>query len=603
MYQQNFYGGIQLMHPAINPAQAPIPNVPCAPSIQQLLPAMVTNLVNVIQSTANASPLRMAYYNKVAEAGYQNGVFADLVRGAMEVLEQKLIVLSGRLGTMEIVQGVADVFVNYRVARQINEDQSLASIVPPQLIQAAQAAIMEFQRDMDETQMNAMRMQGVQTQQPGYGYAAAPGFQPSYQRQSASAHPAMTQHDAGYEQPRTRRSWQPSWKNEPPLTRAAPIERQVDLDAPARPVVREIQSATLENKTLNRAGKFVRSDQKPYDHAYDHNLFRLTYTVKDGCVRPALNGKQELDKTAHLGRPLFTKNWTPDITAGEFRERLLEAKRANAEKPVETTVAEANVLTTNLEDAFVQAKSTVRAKMKHTKQIHVAVHKAALMEPRLSLKDFKPMLNELIASETPAEAIQILKTAIAEADPIIENMEFVERIRQDLTERVNRFVRVECGLPDCTITDYVTDAHDLIECLQDAYGLGTMYQQRHAEFMTEVLTYVTPEAVGDTPINANGDLPPELTEDQHCVYMLKEIACAVVGQTSIELSVTIPEGNGTVLLVESAAPHAFSIVKSIADNRVFESAQRVYMRTLDGVTFELMKSKLVEGTHLIRLVE
>lgn len=601
MYQQNYYGGIQLMHPAINPAQAPIPNVPCSPGVQQLLPAMVTNLVNVIQCTANTSPLRMAYYNKVAEAGYQNGFFADLVRGAMDVLEQKLIILSGRMATLEIVQAVADEFVNYRVARQIQEDQALVSTLPPQLAQAAQGVVINFQRDMEETQMAAMRMQGVQTQQSNYSYGAAPGFQPSYRSQQSSAHPALANQTEYHEPARTQRAWQPSWKNDPPLTRTAPSATR-ELE-PARPVVREVQPATLEGKELSRTGKFIRSDQKPYDHAYDHNQFRMTYTTKDGCVRPALNGKQELDKTAHLGRPLFTKKWTPDVTAGEFRERLLEAKRANAEKPVETTVAEANVLTTNLEDAFVQAKSTVRSKMKQTKQIHVAVHKAALMEPRLALKDFKPMLNELLASETPAEAIQILKKAIEEADPIVENIEFVERIRQDLTDRVNRFVSVECALPDCTITDYVTDAHDLIECLQEAYGLGTLYQQRHAEFMTETLTYVTPEAVGDTPINSNGDFPPELTEDQHCVYMLKEISCAVVGQTSIELSMTIPDGVGTVLLVENAAPHAHAIVKSISDSGVFESGQRTYLRTLDGVTFEILKSKLVEDTHLIRLAE
>lgn len=603
MYQQNYYGGIQLMHQPINPAQAPLPNVPCSPGIQQLLPAMVTNLVTIVQNTAQATPLRAAYYNKVAEAGYQNGFFADLVRGAMDVLEQKLIVLTGRLSALEIVQGVADAFVNYRVARQIHDDPALANTLPPQLAQAAQGVVMEFQRDMEETQMAAMRMQGIQPQQTGYNYGnPTAGFQPNYQRQSNSSHPAFGQMSAGDQYPsaeQPRRNWQPSWKSDAPVARLPATPREPE-PAPTQQVVRELQHASLDNKALNRTGKFARSEQKPYDHAYDHNQFRLTYSTQNGYAQPTLNRSQQLDKTAHLGRPLFTKQWTPDVTAQQFQERLLEAKKADAEKPVEATVAEANVLTTNLEDAFIQAKSTVKALAKQTKQIHVAVHKAALMEPRLSTMDFKPVLNALIVSQSPAEAIQILKEASKAADPIVENIEFVERIKQDLTDRVNHFVKVECGLPDCTITDYTTDASDLIECLQDAYGLGTLYQEQHSRFMSETLTYVTPEQVGDTVIN--GDLPKELTEDQHCVYLLKEIACAVVDQTSIELSVTIPEGNGTVLLVEAAAPNAYNIVRSLSDKHVLESAQRTYLRTVDGVTFEVMQSKLVNNTHLIRLV-
>ena len=321
----------------------------------------------------------------------------------------------------------------------------------------------------------------------------------------------------------------------------------------------------------------------------------MSYSNKDGYVRPVAHRKDPMDKDTHLGRPLFAKAWTPDVTAAQQRERLLEAKRANADKPIETHVAEENVITSNIDDGFVGAESLVRQSKKNTRQIHAGLQNVVLLAQRRVGFDPTELLRSILASESPKEAGDLLKQARLDHSFVVEETAFVEELNDRLTQRVNRFVTQECGLPDCTITDYAGDGHDLADALEEAYGLGQTYLQAHGTIVSDAADFVTAEQIGQEPHAAEGEYE---------IFYVQSAICSYVDQTSVEISMTIPERADTVVLTPEAAGHASQIVTAVTNSgERLAPNKRFYLRTSDGVKFEILKSPIIKDSILIRLVK
>ncbi len=73
----------------VNPGQPPfLINVPCSQNIAPYVPYIITKAINLIQQKKQVNPLRLVLFNLMAQRGYQNDSFYELIKyivGAVEL--------------------------------------------------------------------------------------------------------------------------------------------------------------------------------------------------------------------------------------------------------------------------------------------------------------------------------------------------------------------------------------------------------------------------------------------------------------------------------------------------------------------------------------
>ena len=177
------------------------------------------------------------------------------------------------------------------------------------------------------------------------------------------------------------------------------------------------------------------------------------------------------------------------------------------------------------------------------------------------------------------------------------------RIDKRLTDRLNRFVTSELSLTIGTITYF----------MEDILSLPSWMEARFGEGVSQALIKALPSIIEEALTVASGTLL-EVFREKYCEFLkpdsvsiqilpfVNTCAYATVGISSIEFRAELPKTDASVGVTETNLPLLYHVAKMILSKRTNMDLKchRYFMRTSDGVVFELTRGALNEQYILIR---
>ena len=621
-------------HPMVDPAQVYI-SQSCSPAMQNLFPGIVLSLVNAIQADAAQNPARTFLFNEMASGGYQNPNFYDLAAKTTELSELALMVHGQQMGVSEIIAEVVRRMVRFRSVFNLQKYPELAQQMGPAGLQEAAPIIAEFERFASGLEM-ALSQQagGFQRQQPqqqhmGNWQQAANAMMQNTQglnndwrkqgqqfRQPAQqAQPQRTWARSASEQtkpaevPRTTASWRRS------ATVLASTEKvEPTPDPRILPVTKTVQAPA---KQADTATSFMRSNKVPYDSVYDHNLYEKVYVKKEELIedipvtysQPMVKRKEKpMDREAHLGKPSFSKIRFDASKVVDADKRIREAEAEEGKYQLITVVGhvERYETTTNGEEEWTKLQALAQTKRSTTKRIICATQPTAYVQAMVSESDMVPFLDSMQHSDTPQEAVQLLRNELNDSSESLEDHLVLRTISTRLTERVNRFLAREAALPGIKITSYEDDAGELVDVLSKSFGesVKNAYLENHTKIVHEALRYIDdPEIKKSLDEDVLGE---EVALDTvNLVHFVEYTGMTQVDLDSAEMRFDIPNPKVAAGVFEQSAPILSKVIDAVyeAYGQSSSGCTRHLLRSRDGVVFELDKGAFNKTFNLISIVK
>jgi hypothetical protein len=590
----------QPSNPFIQPEAAPYPMLQVSGSMQQLVPYIAQLLVNNIQASYNQNKLRMFFYNQMSVNGYRNQDFQMLVQKTCELIEMAIIA-SPQNDPAQVAGQWVEIYVQYKVVDNLNVFQALLQQVDPGTINVAQQVINQFQvnaQALEQAANMAYRQQAQPQYQQQMGYQAptgVPAWAVNRQPQQAPPPPAWANTQPAGAQVRA------AWQNPKPA-----IAQQVQATQ-APPAARKVIPAMIEQIV------FERSDKYPYDTVFDPSMFEKTYEKEDEVIKPFVITKRvtQMDREKHLEKASFTPEWVKQPTADEVLVRVQKAKPTPFESPFtyvfNDPLADAFPSTTLIEQ-WSKVNALLLARKSETTKIVCATHTGALIETVVSPKDLMPVIMALIKSTTPYQAKEILDQAVEDCGESMDALIAIRAIDARITKRVNRFIKNEASLEYGDIGNYRGDVIEQVNFLGEYYGAAVKnaYLKHHASIMSEALCYIAPdnEYFAQHSSEYISKLTPEQVENVHLTHFMELTGINQVDMSSAELSFEFPKKGVSAGIVESSAAVLHALVVGIFHKHTTSATDCAvqYLRTSDGVVFELDRGVFNSSFYLISLV-
>ena len=621
-------------HPYIQMAygQPPfVPNVQCPPQLQQFLPLIVQQAMEIIQAEAarpQPSALRIFMFNMLGVNGFQNNEFVSFIQDCV-----KLIVLhleSGVLGNIDLptaIKRCVDTYCEFYAASAVMKYNALLQNIDQNTARLCQDKIGSFTQHMSrleamqKPQQQMYPNRGVQFGQPIAGSMPYNGGQQPMGNMgvSSTAYVGIQNNNANSNWAQDKVSKFDSFsfgELSEPVKEVNNFEVKVEVsnfstttqEPPIDYLELEEDAAALRQEQERR--RVMGSNTLP---AFNPNVSEVKQrkTIQVVCRK-----KIPMDITKHLAVPTIANTWgvvikqdadnTPIVDVVDAIPTSLEdiiitqaggAANAAFDHKEHWAVLETTLLDIKSED-IKKAKEPlavgVRKKRTFTRMVSSV---DVVVEPVVVACDTISAVVETI--DKPELGIDVatlllgVKTnAIQTNDQSVLNA--IKIIDKRLTNSINDFVRTELAITTGTIDSFIEDFNDLNPYILAAYGesASEAFLQNKERVIKRALTTGTPEFLELIKSMYFGFL--DEGSDLKITPFAAAAAYALIDLSSVELQLDLPNTKCAVGLIEQEFPLLHSIAKKLMDSAlpVNIAVNHYFLRTNDKVIYEFTRGAI-----------
>ena len=355
----------------------------------------------------------------------------------------------------------------------------------------------------------------------------------------------------------------------------------------------------------------------PFTVAYNPTRFKLNHlSDPQGNIRPVLVTKEPLpmDRVEHLTAPKIAPTWTlPVYSESTAMDRFDRNIALVPEDLVYVDYPGPISQSASSDEHWVMGSAYLGAVLINRENFRQVVRlKGIVTDPAVCNAHFKMEIEDLVKLTAPGTVHSRLNKILVEASERSErhDIQLVNRINKLLTMRINRFVRNELALTSGTIESFLTDAPALAPYLEKKFG----------EAAKEAFLSAFPDMVVSTLAYYKGNAHEDVV-DYYCSGFMKELKgpadnrdlmtffqyneYAIVDLSSIELQVDLGSTKVAVGVKQSLTPLFYGICETLLgeyDHSAVKTNTRYYIRTNDGVTFEINRGAINKEFFLASLV-
>lgn len=626
----------------IDPRSYQLPYLQLGENIGDSYGYICFRLIDTLQAGANRNNLRLFLFNVMAVNGFQNPDFHNLLAKTVDLCDLAVLAfrLRGQVDRNQAIEKAIEAMVSFRATKLVNDVNFLVGFVPPEVLQNVNSVMNTFGSFVTDLENTVHRAQSARISM-GRGQAQ----QPSYLNDSFQSHSAIHRPWAQHRQPEAPTQVKlssadvGSWLTNKLLQSSQTTRKPVSMDGVVvettatsgdnstvvelasstklAPVQQENVKTETTESTESVVEKFTRSGQYPYDAVYDLNVFNKRYTQTDNIVKPMLSEISQVDRSAHLRRPVFAKKWTPTPLTSDANMKLRDAAQANGELKhpylfinnlsTATSVADPATEWANISAELVNAKNKAVASGAAPRVV-VELNCVRQVTPLLVTKSFIKDICSVIHVECWDEyAAFIDKLRLAAGDDV-DNLKAIHELNQIFTKRYNRFLANEAGLRYGTVTDLREDIEESFDIIKRCFGqevLSFVNTSSPQSAVSSGLVHDVDDPMYVLYLESNIANPDYDLGDKQFVFHISEIGMTLVDLTSAELRFEIPDPAVSAGIFERSGKIIFDLVKGIraAHAESKTGCDRQLIMTKDGVQLELTTGAFNPEFQLIGLAK
>ena len=615
-----------------------LPPVQVPPYLQQSYPQIVFEAVSALQAEMTCNGLRMFLFNQMANNNWQNNDFVGFCEFLVRFIDLTLRTSGGTRGIPDTIRSCAGIYTQFRASDNVTKFPQLLSGQSMEVVQACQQVCMKFMQtvgQMENAVNGSMNMQQPMVGQPiGYGtpmmnqgtgrdYGTRFGNAPAVQ--SPVMQTSVFNNNQPVQSIRNNSEWRGNKNNLAPAEPVTKIttDTTIQVQRPSNlTAVIAASNATDDKGHVNAKGEPVHahseedvkwrpSKRHPYTYAYDPNFDVVAYHYdNDGSIMPVVHKRQiQMDITKHLSVPSISPNWTPKVDISPYGIKIVEVT-APAITPDDIVVVREkfppSLVFSDNENWTINDIILKSTRLNKENQKPLIISSGILVDPVITLyEDMVDIIEAVLKTTNIEDVVKILLRARNEAEETnnLDMLQALIRIDKRLTDRLNRFVTSELSLTIGTITYF----------MEDILSLPSWMEARFGEGVSQALIKALPSIIEEALTLASGTLL-EVFREEYCEFLkpdsvsiqilpfVNTCAYATVGISSIEFRAELPKTDASVGVTETNLPLLYHVAKMILSKRTNMDLKchRYFMRTSDGVVFELTRGALNEQYILIR---
>lgn len=616
--QQLPYNPNGLQFPISGLSQIPVVQIdPIFSSYANAVNDVALFLNQELQRTAQATPLRTFMYNQMAQNGFMNNSFAELIVSTFEVFVYYLTTQPNISQAENLRLAVVEV-LNFTSVRNVRTYPALGMYADPSMVNQVLNkffnlgnAINSLKAQMSQ-RMNSggFASNGIQQQFNAYpvgGNDMNHGFNRFDNGLNANNSGLFTRDggggsnftDTGYERSfgGTHETFNqqpaPVVTAEPVMASSATVTVEVankswkpTIDVPYRPAFRPSQQYLHVNKVGNN----------------------FSYVVREKG--------EEMDPQKHQIAPLFG-------AVGSIAEKNVNV--AAAQKQLEEAVSDAKAAPSG-EDCTLDTYSRVVITAENDMSVEVghdcvwAFGQIEFMKRSRNVENGKPIrilqwastaatpiilddigtvqnLQSLGESTESSYVIQMLRIMSSQSKDSVNNV--VGMLDKRLANTVNRLIATNMSLPRISIDSFVDDWDILVNHVSDTYGtgVGAILLANESRIISQAISMLNPDLTKFVLKDVYGieseDYPVGFFAENNSYTLLKFF--------SAELDINFVKG--TSALLSKLDTRLFYQLAEQIFKEFGNKADRHFVSTLDGHVLEISKGWMAQDAYLVSLVK
>lgn len=562
----------------VNPRSVmPPSSLQVSDQIRQYAPDVLHALIEFIQCDQYATPLRKFTFNMYGQNGFQNDPMLALLKTTCNIVDMQMVASNGNAPIYDVIRTWCERSVKFVTAISMRDYPGLRNGAPAEAINECQRIAATFEQTVSELERSV---------RGGNGWANNGGRQqnnaPAWQQASGGGQPNrvtttpmwVQESNSGRQQTTT-----PAWQQATSSTSNGWAQTQSTTETPMSTQANTSQALPVV--------AFVRSDEFPYDMAYDPNTYQLDHEANEQFVEPIAKRKP-VDKQAHIGRPSFTPEW---VTLPKIAEVLAAVEDSSnvigGGKIVEIVGLDDNIETLTTEEGWRKTHAKVITANKPDR-IVCAATRIAIVDGFVSKFDVFNLISSFKTASDHGQLAYAIKHMYEQVGKDPDARQFLDKIDARLTKMFNHFIAVEMALPYGSFDNYVEDILDAANFINKQYGesVGKVFDAAFKRITTEAFSVVDSTSENYSQMIDQYMNHMDLT-GVFVGFFLDTVLLTQIDLTSPELCFDLPENTNVAMVREGPAPIFFNIAKSIVDSD--DSCSTRLLKTADGVVFELSR--------------
>lgn len=626
---------MQLLHHPIDPNLAPYWNIQCDGQVAPMLQRVSATLVAHIQ-TGLDRPARAMLFNEMAANGYQNNSYHSLYSKAVELVSM-LVVVDRQQGAARM-NAYLDLYIKFRASTLARNSQLYAQCnfdgqrAIDEIIAQFNHYVADLERQYDQLTMRQGGMAGFglhPNAMIGQNINQSLGTVPDVILQPLGATDVINQENrvgsSRYARNISVAAGASTQATEP--TENAMIRSTTVLTN--QPIVSgEKQTTIVPDIGVYRAQPaqpttpvvtFERSDEVPYDIAYHPHLFERVVEKIGNICRVFFIHRSAMDRNKHLGRTSTMPSYVTPETVGHYEDRVAATTTPDDEIRVDVKFNAIFYLRSSLKQAMKLAQfGLIRSNVGNSKVcgnvVIGMVYEA--VNPGTNRLEF---VDALRATTTPQETVAAISKELESVGTNYQHLVAIRTVIARLTERFNRYVRLEAGLEYGEVTDFYEDVNVAVDdVLLGYYGKGvyTNFIKNYATILDEALNYAVSDEIktylqddstqgeGQEADAVDGE-EQAVSLDERFIYFTRQVAVAAVNIASAELAIEITNPKLPAQVTKTNTPLLHAIIEGIEAElaKSGHSHTRLYLQLADGVVLDVLKGAFNPEARLVALEE
>lgn len=623
-------------------------NLDVSPQLAQYVPAMTSELANVISMNANKNQIRQQHFQVMSAGNWQNQNFLQAQQFAMDMLQlginkgffQDIGSAIARTATDAALM-LCSVFAvsNPQILQSVSREVQAST---QQAVQAFNASFNEINAFKAQSRQMPNQMQGqfggapMQAMSGGYAINSAMNQNPIQQRFVGSNMPGMP----GASQPQIfGYGNNPSQPNQPGVstgpTRPSsglppafanqvfvnqqPVQPQPQIQQQPTPVVAIPQA--VKTVSVKDWTPFLAQPYLPLINPEFQILGVRTKVGRDGkqIVEAYVDQKeQNVDREAHqIGmiqravidrvNPLYTsRSEANSLTLREISQTYQSVTDLNDDQ-AHQKLAASNVICpmtvddddNNLHSAIQTARFYRAAQKASTKGIGTAFTVPIYIKQTfLTEKDNNAVFSEFKNYKNFKAVAQFLKQKLASAASDYSVIENIAQIDHYLTDKLNDLLHNKLGLHNLTSSTFIEDVSDLEPCIKE---YGSIYLDKYLAAQEDFINlYISNPEMEEIEVDIAGNKSDVCTVNFYCLTYI-----TLLGVLENELSVDIPDDKAVAVLAGShPALYEFisTMLKNVGKNKQGKAIAELYIVTMDDNVYQIHEGLIGHEFYLISRV-
>ena len=634
------------------------------PELQPHTAMILFQLVQALQGRASGNRLRTFLYNQMSQNCYANDEFVKLANMTAECIDLVMRTQpNSQIGS--VIDKTCQNVVQFVTAANTSRYPALTQGLMPQDIHQIQNALGQFDSEisaMKQALMAPPQQNGGWGNQGGWNQQPAPGmYAGGYQQNrqvGGAGHPAISSAYSGYatptpppqswkgrpqkEQivtppkvvkpevtsiPNARKTFRSGYKESTTVNNTS-IIRSVDpstLNLPPAPIIAKTEFDILTKQEYDwlltqgyhNTETWKCTQAYPYSVAFNPSATELFYLLDSKSnIRPVIVKKEEspMDREAHLTAPKIAPSWTfsmPSETVDKDPH-----KRIMALVPEDLVYEDFKgkvVTAASQEDHWGIATAYLGSILiDGNNKRQVITFPGVQTDSIVANNLFKQSMADLSSTVTPKETMYLIEYMYESANERSERHDvlLLGKINQRLTDRINRFIKNELALTTGTIDSFITDILELVPFLEKTYGdaVAKTFLAAYPEMVDSALAFAKEEMhKGLLEYYCDGflDKVPGTAGIRDLLSFYQKNEYALVDLSSVELQVDLGSTKVAVGVKESLTPLFYNVCRTLLGEydptKVIKTYTRYFIRTNDGVTFEVFRGAINKDFIFVNL--